>query len=86
MSKLFINCRKATYLHEQKKEGKLGFAESIGLWLHLLYCGICKRFVSQVEEVEKACKKPLYLANVQTSEAFREKLNKCLEIERKTFN
>lgn len=57
MSKLFINCRQATYLHEQKKEGKLSLAERFGLWLHLLYCGICRLFVKQVEEVEQVSRK-----------------------------
>lgn len=74
MSKLFINCRQATYLHEQKKEGKLSLAERFGLWLHLLYCGICRLFVKQVEEVEQACGKVASSENSQMSDAAKQRV------------
>jgi hypothetical protein len=79
MSKLFINCRQATYLHEQKKEGKLSLAERFGLWLHLLYCGICRLFVKQVEEVEQACGKVAASEKAQMPEAAKQRLTSELQ-------
>lgn len=79
MSKLFINCKQATYLHEQKKEGKLSIAERFGLWLHLLVCGICRLFVKQVEEVEKVCGKVSANADMQMSETAKNKISSELQ-------
>lgn len=83
MSKLFINCKQATYLHEQKKEGKLSIAERFGLWLHLLYCSICRLFVTQVEEVEKACGKVASNGDVRMSGTAKEKIQQHLMNEMK---
>ena len=54
--KVFINCKQATYLHTLKQEGKLGALQRFGLWLHLLYCSICRLFFSQMDALEKAGK------------------------------
>ncbi len=48
-----ISCKQATYLHTKKVEGKLSFAEKVGLKLHLLYCRICRLFFKQIDELEK---------------------------------
>lgn len=54
--KVFITCKEATYLHTQKQEGKLSYLQRFGLWLHLLYCNICRLFFKQIEAVENAGK------------------------------
>lgn len=81
MSKLFIKCRQATYLHEQKKEGKLSLAERFGLWLHLLYCGICRLFVKQVEEIEQASGKVATSEKAQMPEAAKQRIQQQLQNE-----
>ncbi|MCX6199372.1 MAG: hypothetical protein NTY88_09150 [Bacteroidetes bacterium] len=50
---LKMTCKDASYLHEKKKEGNLSFTEMIGLKLHLLYCGLCRMFFKQLDELEK---------------------------------
>lgn len=49
LNKIMISCKQASYLHEKKVEGKLDSAERLGLWIHLLYCRFCRRFIKQVE-------------------------------------
>ena len=46
-------CRDATYFHGKKEEGKLSFTEMIGMRIHLLYCGLCRLFFTQMDELEK---------------------------------
>jgi hypothetical protein len=48
-----MTCRDVTYLHEKKREGKLSFAEMIGMRLHLLYCKLCRLFFKQLDGLEK---------------------------------
>jgi len=56
-NKIFIQCKEATYLHEKKRAGKLDAAESLGLWIHMLYCSFCRQFVKQVEFLEATAHK-----------------------------
>lgn len=51
-----MTCREATYLHEQKKEGKLTFGQRLSLGFHLLYCHLCRLFVKQAEQLEQQAK------------------------------
>lgn len=48
-----MSCRDATYLHGKQKEGKLTFAERLGLNFHLLYCSICRLFFKQLDSLEE---------------------------------
>lgn len=57
IDKIMISCKQATYLHEKKKEVKLDGLEHLGLWIHLLYCKFCSRFIKQVELIEAATRK-----------------------------
>lgn len=54
--KLFITCKEATYLHTQHQEGQLSCIQRFSLWLHLLFCGICRLFFRQMAIIEKAGK------------------------------
>jgi hypothetical protein len=45
--KTVFNCKQATLLSLKKDEGKISFPERIKLLYHLLYCGICRRFIRQ---------------------------------------
>ncbi|HRG87934.1 MAG TPA: hypothetical protein PLW44_02875 [Chitinophagales bacterium] len=51
-----MTCKEATYLHEIKKEGKLTLSQRVGLWVHLLYCNLCRRFVKQTDVLSKQVK------------------------------
>ncbi len=51
-----MTCKEATYLHELKKEGKLTFSQRVGLWVHLLYCNLCRRFVKQAAILDTQAK------------------------------
>lgn len=51
-----MTCKEATYLHEIKKEGKLTLSQRVGLWVHLLYCNLCRRFVKQTDILSKQVK------------------------------
>lgn len=51
-----MTCREATYLHEQKKEGKLTFGQRLSLGFHLLICHLCRLFVKQVTQLEQQAK------------------------------
>lgn len=56
MSILYIlkmNCKEATYLHQKQKEAKLSFVEKLALNIHMLYCGVCKLFYKQMNELDK---------------------------------
>ncbi|MBS1594982.1 MAG: hypothetical protein JST90_11740 [Bacteroidetes bacterium] len=44
---LFMNCAEATAVVEKKRDGKLSLAERFGVWLHLVYCKLCKAFFDQ---------------------------------------
>jgi hypothetical protein len=52
LHKIVISCKQATLLHEKMKEGKLDAPERFGLWIHLLYCKFCKRFIQQMQKLE----------------------------------
>jgi len=51
-----VNCRQASFLNEKKKEGALNMSERFGLWLHLVYCSLCRLFFRQMEQLEQAAK------------------------------
>lgn len=46
------NCKRATYLHEKVKEGKISMTEKLGMMVHMAYCRLCRRFIYQVEKIE----------------------------------
>ena len=51
---LLMKCEDATAVVEKKRDGKLSFAEKIGLWIHLAYCGLCKKFFHQTQVLDKS--------------------------------
>lgn len=51
---LFMNCAEATAIVEKKRDGKLSFAEKVGLWLHVFYCKLCKTFFIQSEILDRS--------------------------------
>lgn len=51
---LFMNCEEATAVVEKQRDGKLSLGERIGVWLHLLYCRLCKAFFDQSAILDKS--------------------------------
>lgn len=48
---LTANCKEATLLSVKKEEKKLSFYAQLKLWMHLVYCASCRRFVRQSEQI-----------------------------------
>jgi len=48
-----IACREATRLSSEAMERKLSMKERINLWLHLITCELCTRFVKQLHGLRK---------------------------------
>lgn len=75
-----MTCRDVTFLHEKKKEGKLSFSEALGLKIHLLYCGLCRLFFKQMDDLEKQtsdlCKTEKVISTLDTST--KEKMQQAL--------
>ena len=82
---LMMNCKEATYFHEKKKEGKLSFAEMIGLNIHLLYCRVCKLFFLQIDELQKYVHQLSYSEKISStlSTSAKEKMQKAFAEELK---
>jgi hypothetical protein len=79
-NKIWISCQDATYLEERRREGKITFSSRFALWLHLLYCRFCKRFVRQSDLIKKYTRQ---MANAETpytlSSSRKQALRKILE-------
>jgi hypothetical protein len=51
---MILTCKEATRLVSQGLDRRLGFAERLGLRLHLLICDGCTHFSKQVAFLRKA--------------------------------
>ena len=73
-----MTCKEATYLNELKKEGKLLFSQRIGLWVHLLYCNLCRRFVKQAAVLDEQAKQVGNSTGTLSPEA-RQRIQQAME-------
>jgi len=79
-NKILISCRDATRLEEMRREGKIAFTSRFALWLHLLYCKFCKRFIKQSALIEKCVgEMTQYERNYTLSGERKEAMKKALE-------
>jgi hypothetical protein len=51
-----IPCTQATFLMSKREERALTFSETIHLYIHLLVCDFCRRFLKQITLIAKAAK------------------------------
>jgi hypothetical protein len=51
-----IPCTQATFLMSKREEHVLTFGETIHLYIHLLVCEFCRRFLKQITLIAKAAK------------------------------
>lgn len=73
-----MTCKEATYLNELKKEGKLSFGQRTGLWVHLLYCNLCRRFVKQAAVLDQQAKQVGNSTGTLSPEA-RQRIQQAME-------
>jgi len=52
-----IPCTQATFLMSKREDHALTFGETIHLYIHLLVCEFCRRFLKQTNIITKALKR-----------------------------
>jgi len=48
-----LNCKDMTKLISDSLERKISFRQHMELWLHIMMCGMCRRFRSNIIELRK---------------------------------
>lgn len=48
-----LNCKDMTKLISDSLEGKISVGQRMELWLHIMMCGMCRRFRSNIIEIRK---------------------------------
>lgn len=54
MSRRMIACDEASFLISYRSEHRLGFKRWLQLKMHLLSCHFCRKYASQIKELNKA--------------------------------
>lgn len=86
INRINAHCKEATMLSVQKEQGDLSWPQSIKLWVHLLYCESCRRFVKQSAVITSALKEynttttqnPHHRLSVDVKELMKKKINDAL--------
>lgn len=52
-SEIMISCRQVSHLLSERRERLLNLRERVGLRLHLLICGECRRFARQIDWIQR---------------------------------
>lgn len=81
--KTIFSCREATTLSLRKEDGKLRSAEKLQLFLHLLYCHVCRRFIKQSRQITHICddyrqhisQHPTYTLTPEAKDKMQQQLN-----------
>ena len=73
-----FGCKDATYLTTKQKFHGLNFSEKSLLKFHLLTCKYCRRFVSQVNTIDKMILKNVRNINLTLSKEKKEALNQLI--------
>jgi hypothetical protein len=74
--KLIITCREATSLISRKEEHTIGLPEKIALWIHLLICVFCRRFLAQTMMIGEEAGK--LTADVPLSQEEKRKMDEAI--------
>ena len=72
-----IPCTQATFLMSKREERALTFGETIHLYIHLLVCEFCRRFLKQTNLIAKAAKRVTSIESLTPEEKqkMRDSLN-----------
>jgi hypothetical protein len=72
-----IPCTQATFLMSKREERALTFGETIHLYIHLLVCEFCRRFLKQTNLITKAAKRVTSIESLTSEEKqkMRDSLN-----------
>jgi len=54
MSRHMIACDEASFLISYRSENKLGFKSRMQLKIHLLSCHLCRKYASQIDQLNSA--------------------------------
>ncbi|MGJ0484270.1 MAG: hypothetical protein ACR65R_07015 [Methylomicrobium sp.] len=46
-----LTCKEASHLISKKQDVKLAWHESLGLWLHISLCSLCRRYFQDVKKL-----------------------------------
>jgi hypothetical protein len=57
MSKRMIACDEASFLVSYSYDNKLGFGKRMRLKMHLLSCHLCRKYASQIHQLQHALEK-----------------------------
>jgi hypothetical protein len=80
-----LTCKEASYLASKKLDKNLSWRESLSFKLHIMMCGLCRRYASEIKKIhsilQKAGKTGLSALpeSIKLSEESRERISKALD-------
>ena len=80
-----LTCKEASYLASKKLDEKLTWRESLAFRLHIIMCGLCRRYAVEIKKLhrvmQKAGKSSLSMlpASVKLSRQSRERIKQALD-------
>lgn len=66
-----LTCKEASALATKAMDGKLTFRERVGLRLHIMMCGLCRRYVRDTKRLREAIRNAGPLVSPMMPESFR---------------
>ncbi|MBU0498453.1 MAG: zf-HC2 domain-containing protein [Gammaproteobacteria bacterium] len=64
-----LTCKQATQLLSQRQDRQLGFAERLGLRMHLTLCAGCRNFDRQMGFLRRACRSHPAISNAEPQDS-----------------
>jgi hypothetical protein len=80
-----LTCKEASYLASKQLDKNLSWREILSFKLHIMMCGLCRRYASEIEKIhsilQKAGKSSLSALpeSIKLSEESRERISKALD-------
>ncbi len=66
-----LTCKEASVLATKAMDGKLTFRERSGLRLHIMMCGLCRRYVRDMKRLREAIRNAGPIVSPMMPESFR---------------
>lgn len=80
-----LTCKEASFLASKKLDKKLTWRESIGLFLHIAMCGLCRRYAKEIKALHRLMLKAgksgqsLLPESVKLSEQSRDRIKHAVD-------
>ena len=80
-----LTCKEASYLASKKLDEKLTWRESLGFRLHIMVCGLCRRYAMEIKKMHSVMKKAgksslsILPESVKLSKQSRERIKQALD-------